>query len=436
MASTDTDPTEVALPPPAGRRGLAGWLLGLWRIARAVVTAFRGEPIGLRAGNLTFVSVTSLVPVAVVALSLVHRFGADRLDRLVKRFFAELLSPGGEQSVRAFLSATSVGAAGGVSFLVVMVSAGLLLRQFDAAINEVWAVRRKRPWIVSVGLYTGLLIFGPILIVLSLLGTEGLKSVVRWLELPLPGSVFQVGAVLATSAVFTLLYKHAPHAPVRWKSALAGGAVAALIWELARDAYAGIARLILSADLLYGSLGVAPLFLAWVYLAWYIVLAGARLAYAVEHADFHDEFRDLLEHPRSQELIASRIAELVTRAVQQGLEGLSTRALAHELKMPEQRVVELCVRLRDAGLLKASPKQLLSPARRPEELTLADISEAVGGVAHLVALESNSRTGRFETVAGFFGAADVATVRNLKGITWAKLAEATAPGAAGEPRKP
>ena len=61
------------------------------------------------------------------------------------------------------------------------------------------------------------------------------------------------------------------------------------------------------------SLGIAPLFLMCVYVSWYVILSGARLAYAVEHADFHDEFSDLLEHPRSNELIASRIAEQVAR---------------------------------------------------------------------------------------------------------------------------
>ena len=170
MDSTDT--TELELGPKVPRRGILGLLTRTWRLARAVFVGFRGEPIGLRAGNLTFVTVTSLVPLAVVILSLVHQFGATRLDRLVKAFFAELLSPGGEQTVRAFFSATNVGVAGGVSFLVVMVSAGVLLRHLDASLNDVWAVRRKRPVVVSVGLYAGILLFGPLIMVLSLLGSS------------------------------------------------------------------------------------------------------------------------------------------------------------------------------------------------------------------------------------------------------------------------
>jgi membrane protein len=428
-----SETTEVALPTP--RRRLAERLLQIVRLAKAVVVGFRGEPIGLRAGNLTFVTVTSLVPLAVVVLSLVHQFGADRIDRLVKRFFAELLSPGGEQSVRAFFSATNVRVAGGLSFLVVMVSAGVLLRHLDASLNEIWAVRRKRPWMVSFGLYAGLLLFGPIIIVLSLLGSEGLKHVVFLLALPLPGYAVELGAVAGATAVLSLVYKFAPHAPVPWKSALWGGALAALAWELARNAYGSIASFFLSADMLYGSLGVAPLFLTWVYMAWYIVLAGARFAYAVEHADFHDEFRDLIEHPRSQELIATRIAEFLTRAVLGGRAGLSTRALATALRMPEQRIIDLCSTMSEAGLLTLSPEKLLAPSKPPTELTLADISAAVGGMAKLSSQDRGSRPGQFEAAAAFFGAADLATYEKLKEISWASVEEAGRDGL-GSSRKP
>jgi membrane protein len=359
-----------------------------------------------------------------VIISLVHLFGAGRLDRLVNGFFAELLSPGGEQTVRAFFSATSARAAGGFSFAVVLVSAGVLVRQLDASLNEIWAVRQRRSFLVNLGLYAGVLLLAPAVIVLSLLGSQGVQQVVAWLELPDLGSAFEVGAALAAMVVFTLLYRFAPHAPVAWRSAFLGGLAAGLTWEAARHLYAGLASLIWSANMLYGSLGVAPLFLTWVWVGWYIVLAGARLAYAVEHADFHDEFGDLLQHPRSQELIGGRIAELITAAVGQGKPGSTPRALAAALQMPEQRIREIVASMTLAGLLTRVGKEELAPARPPEELTLADISLALGGAAALVRREHISRTGQFESIAARFTSADDATVEKLKGISWQDLVQA------------
>jgi membrane protein len=415
--------TPVADQPTTGVRRLAERARRLWRLIVAVFIGFQGEELALRAGNLTFVTVTSLVPLAAVVLSLVHVFGGTRIDALVKAAMADILSPGGEQSVRAFFSATNSRTAGGLSFLVVMVSAGVLLRHLDASLNEVWAVRQRRPLLVSVGVYAGVLLFGPLFITVSLLGSEGAKHLVQWLELPFSAQAYELGSAGAAVAIFSLLYKFAPHAPVPWKSAFTGGAVAGVAWELARHLYGGIASLILNANMLYGSLGVAPLFLMWVYVGWLIILSGARLAYAFEHADFHDEFSDIVQHPRSQELIASRIAELVTIAVLDGKSGLTTKGLAAKLSMPEQRIIELVAQLFEADLLAKTAGDEYAPSRNPAELTLADVSAAVGGTARLLKRERASRTGQFTAVAAWFTSADEATIEKLKGITWESLAQ-------------
>lgn len=421
-------PAEASKPAKRltrwGRRGLA-----LWRLTVAVFLGYRGEALALRAGNLTFITITSLVPLVAVIFSLLHAFNAKRIDPLVLKFFEDILSPGGraqsEQTIRTFLSAANSRTAGSLSFVVVLVSAGLMLRHLDASLNDIWRVRQKRPILVSLGLYGGVLFVGPILIALSLLGSEGLKRFLGWLEFPFSAQAYFLGSAVAAVSVFTTLYKVAPHAPVPWKSAFTGGAVAGIAWEVARHVYGGIASLFFSANKVYGSLGIAPLFLMWIYVGWYIVLSGARLAYAVEHADFHDTFRDLLEHPRSNELIASRIAEEVARAaLDKKFRAPSTRSLATELRLPEQRVREI-VKLLVDGKLVVEERGALKPARELTTLTLADISAAVGGTARMTHHE-HSGTGRFEAVSKLFLSADETTIEKLKGISWADLVSGAA----------
>ena len=420
---------EPAPTPSPPLKQLSRWgkrAVGLWRLLVSVVLSYRGEYLALRAGNLTFITITSLVPMVAVIFSLLHAFNAKRIDPLVLRFFEDILSPGGraqsEQTIRTFLSAANSRTAGSLSFLVVAVSAGLMLRHLDASLNDIWMVRKKRNIFVSLALYTGVLIVGPLLIALSLLGTQGAKQLVGWLEFPFSAQLYFFGAVLSAMTVFTLTYKLAPHAPVPWKSALTGGAAAGIAWEAARHAYGGIASLFFSANKVYGSLGIAPLFLMWIYVGWYIVLSGARLAYAVEHADLHDEFHEMLEHPRSRELIASRIAEEVARASLAGLKPPTARSLAMQLRLPQQRVGELIQVLITGGLLRLE-KGALHPARDVAFLTLADISAAVGGTASLGKPERPSATGHFESVARLFSSADETTIEKLK-VVWCLLSQA------------
>jgi membrane protein len=425
---------EQVSTTPKGRAGdrlgrFAQRVAGLWRLVVAVVVGYRGEALALRAGHLTFITITSLAPVVAVILSLLHALNAERIDPLLMKFFEDVLSPGGraqaEATIRKFVAAASSRTAGGLSFAVVLASAGLLLRHLDAALNDVWAVRRKRPILVSIGLYAGVLVVGPVLIAIALVGTDGARRLVLWAHLPFSAQAFVLGSVAAAATVFTLLYKLAPHAPVPWRSAIVGGAVAGGVWEAARHLYSAVAGLFFSANPLYGSLGVAPLFLTWIYVGWYIILAGARLAYAVEHADFHDEFRDILKHPRSRELIATRIAELVTRASLAGEQGPTSRALARALKLPEQRIVEVVRALAIEGLLTAGKKGELLPGRDPATLTLADISSAVGGTARLLKRERSARPSLFETASTLFTAADETTVEKLREVSWVELARRT-----------
>ncbi len=397
----------------------------LWRLLVAVFIGYRGEKLALRAGNLTFITLTSLVPLAAVILALLHAFGSTQVEALVIKFFEDLLSPGGraqaERALREFKSAANSPTGSGLSFLVLLVASGVMLRHLDASLNDVWAVRRRRPILHTLGLYLGVLVVGPIAMALSLLGSDGMKKLLLYVNFPLSGVAFTGGAILSAMVVFTFLYKVAPHAHVPFRSALIGGAMAGVAWELARRLYGGIASFFFSANAVYGSLGIAPLFLTWVYVGWYIILSGARLAYAVEHADFHDEFKDLLAHPRAEELIATRIAQVIARASMANVPGPTPLGLAQALKLPTQRVEESVARLTSAGLIRVEAAALV-PTRPLVELTVADLSLAVGGAAHTLQRERLARSGLFSQAASVFLVADEASVEKLKRITWADLA--------------
>ncbi len=400
--------------------------INAWRLTLALVLGYRGESVTLRAGNLTFITITSLVPFAAVILALVQALDSRQLEQLVVKFFTEVLSPGegvgteSHSNIRQFLSATHA-ATGSGFFVVLLISSGILLRHLDASLNEIWAVRRPRKLLTSIGLYIGVLFIGPLLLVLALLGTDWAKHFITWTHFPFSGVVFAVGGVLVAMAVFSALYKLAPHAHVPWRSAMFGGGLAGFTWELARHLYGGIASTFYSASPLYGALGVAPLFLMWIYVSWFIVLSGARLSYAFEHADFHDEFKDLLAHPRSAELIATRIAMLIARSQLEGTAPPTVKGLAQQLKIPAQRVADLAFQLESAGLL-ARRRDELHAAHDLGQMSVADISGAVGGTALTVKRERVSRTGVFEGVASLFTSIDEASVEKLKGISWKDLA--------------
>ena len=398
------------------------------RAARGLIHSFRGDSITLRAGNLTFITITSLLPLLAVVLALLHWLKQQQFEQRVFGFVQDVLAPGAHRDsddyVRQFFVAASSRAAGGLSFVVLLFSSGILLRSLDVSLNEVWGVRRSRPLLISLILYAGMLLFGPTAVGLTLATTSGMRKLLQAVNLPFYSQLLVLGSASSAVIVVTLLYKLAPHAPVRWRSALAGGLVAGLGWEIARNAYAGIARLFLSANPVYGALGIAPLFLMWLYLSWCLVLFGARLAYAVEHAAHRGVFLDLQHHPRARELLASRIAQLTTRAFLEKQPAPTASRLAKKLGVPAQLVGELVHQLESASLLTISRRGEVAPARDPSQLTLADVSAAVGGVAMLVRRDDTvSNSQGYDEVEKIFSVGDDASVEKLSQISWVSLAD-------------
>ena len=152
------------------------------------------------------------------------------------------------------------------------------LAQSDAALQRIFAVQRKRPLILRVLTYWGVLTLGPLLIGASLSLTSYL------LTHPLIGDRYVRSVVLRdvvplalTVVAFALLYKVVPNRMISTRHALIGGVCAALLFETMKRGFAFYIAKFPTYTLIYGAFATIPIFLVWLYLSWVVVLAGATL---------------------------------------------------------------------------------------------------------------------------------------------------------------
>lgn len=83
---------------------------------------------------------------------------------------------------------------------------------------------------------------------------------------------------LTSFTAFSLIYKFVPHSRVEFRHAFSAGAVAAVLFEIAKFGFALYIRLFSNMqNLLYGSLVAIPIFLFWLYIISVIILLGARV---------------------------------------------------------------------------------------------------------------------------------------------------------------
>jgi membrane protein len=398
------------------------------RRIRAVFSGYRGEHLGLRASALTYISIFSLVPMAVVGLVLLRAVGEEAFERRMEHLILRLLSPGLAESalatLRGILNDASARVAGSVGFVALVVSAIPLVRMLDQSLNEVWNVRENRPWPVRFLVWLAALFAVPLLLGTVVSASTVLRRFLQEAGVPFSGEILSVVSTLAAVGSLTLLYVVTPNCRVRWGMAFIGAAVAGLLWTVLRAGYAGFAAETFRYGVLYGSLGAIPLFLLWLYLSWFIVLAGSRLAYALQNARYQSVWPALVGHPRGRELAAVRIVQHLTRAWMDESRSPDRATLSREIELPEDVVQPILEALRDAELVHEGKRSGWSPARDPAQLTLGQVTAALGGhgLGPTDGLDSSLPAKDLALIDSVLLAADVESARNLGSWSWLDLA--------------
>jgi len=247
----------------------------------------REDRLTTKAAALTFVSLFALVPLLTVTLSIASALpAAGNIEEKLSDFLLQFLLPESSSQVVQYLSAFINQARSltlfGVAILVV--TAVLMLRNVEAALNEIWQNRANRRPMQSVLLYWTVLSLGPIAIGLGLGARAYLFAVTNeWAGLDVLGlgtALIGLLPFILSTMGLTCLYMLVPNCQVPWRHALAGGVFAAITFTIARAIFTTVMSKS-SYTLVYGAFAAVPLFLLWIYITWIIVLAGALLTHGL-----------------------------------------------------------------------------------------------------------------------------------------------------------
>ncbi|QOY96648.1 YihY family inner membrane protein [Massilia sp. UMI-21] len=276
MLATGVDRARGLTPDEAG---------DLLRFARRRLREVRLPQV---AGSLTFTTTLAVVPLLTIVLAVLTVFPVfDQLRTTLDIWFVQTLMPKAiantiSANLNQFASkAKGLSALGGV---VLLMTTTTMMVMIERAFNQIWGVRRPRPWAQRVLVYWALITLGPILFGLSLSATTELFSATGGLaeSLPFFGALFYtLVSVALTTGAYTMLYMAVPNRRVHWRDALWGGMAAAVAFEIAKRGFALYIRQFPTYSMIYGALAALPLFLLWTYLSWLITLMGAVLTAAL-----------------------------------------------------------------------------------------------------------------------------------------------------------
>jgi len=253
------------------------------------------EQLQVVAGYLSYVSLMSLVPLMVVALSVATAFPifADihqSVEQFVFNNFVPTASDVVQQYLSSFVDNASKMSAVAISFL--FIAALLLISVIDKTFNNIWQVTKKRRAITSFAMYWMILTLGPLLVGVSIAITSYIVSFVSsGVEdsFGISNLFFRLLPLLSSLAAFMLLYMLVPNKDVPFKYALSGALFAAILFEFAKKIFAAYLTAFPSYQAIYGALAIVPILFLWVYLSWLIVLGGAVITVSLQEYELEND---------------------------------------------------------------------------------------------------------------------------------------------------
>jgi membrane protein len=218
-------------------------------------------------------------------------FGQDVQKQLLTAI-EQQVSPNLAEQVGRMLQIVSdrAGTSGPIGFVVLVISAVAIFAQVDSAFDRIWTVptdphQSWGEWIgrlllarlKALGMLMSVGAFIVAVMIASLVWSGMQKAVEPAIQSGPWGQWFSNLFInLALNLVaFTAIYKFVPRVRIRWRSALRGGIVAAVLWEIGRQALAAY-LLRLNYPTAYGVIGSFLAIMLWAYYASLVLLYGAE----------------------------------------------------------------------------------------------------------------------------------------------------------------
>lgn len=251
------------------------------------------------ASSLAFLTILALVPMASMGIWLLTLFPSfSKLrDAFEQAVLGQFLLPAIAAPVIKYLNqfATQAGKLSVISLLGFMATGLIALSTIEKTFSLIWTEqdadqravnRRTRPLLKRLGFYWLLLVIGPLLAGLALftaikLGSPVVDWLVDWLvntrseKRQLLAGINGIWTLLLTACCLSGLYRWLPPPGVRWRHALMGAVVAAILLQGLKGLLGWYLKTFPTFATVYGALSIIPIMLIWLNGLWLCVLIGA-----------------------------------------------------------------------------------------------------------------------------------------------------------------
>ncbi|HEY9155876.1 MAG TPA: YihY/virulence factor BrkB family protein [Opitutaceae bacterium] len=262
-----------------------------WVLIRETVKAYFDDNISRLGAALAYYTTFAVTPLLVLAIAVAGILFEQQSarDRVISEISRLAGSDAGKaiQQVSASASPSSNRIATAVGIVTLLFGGFSVFLHLQDALNAIFrapqqppepflATMKRRLFSLATVLGTGFLLIVS-LIVSTILNwfAENAASRLNWPPGIMEGINVLVSLVVI-ACLFAIIFKFLPDVPVRWKSAVRGGVITAILFDIGKT---GLSFYFAKANVLssYGVAGSLILLLLWTYYAGQIVFVGAEV---------------------------------------------------------------------------------------------------------------------------------------------------------------
>lgn len=354
------------------KAGLSAWARRGLLFLAVLIRKINRDSVMVRAGTLSYWSLVALVPALILTALVLRALGLEAwlsFSTFAGRALTTLLPNWDAVGLPTQVDAKKIGVVG---LVVAFAASTRIFLAAEEAYNRVWNTRAQKPLATRLSLYYVTITLAPVVTAFGF-------SLTARAEAATSQPLHKVVPLLVTMAAFIFAIRALPDARVRPRSAIIGGGLSAVAFEVAKWGFSMYIELFKrsgTAVLVYGSLAFVPVLLLWIYVVWVIVLVGVEVACVdqrwIELSRAEQRLVDG-DHKRSPDAFFALQCMLVIAANFQAGKGPAEEPLVTaRLGTDPDHVAAALETLQEAGLL-LSVGAAYAPAAPLTSLTAGDV---------------------------------------------------------------
>ena len=312
-----------------------------------------------RAASLAYTTLLSLIPLLVAFTQVLQHYFSNVFPNLQSQIDTILnnVIPYQSPVISYHLAkfAESAQAASTFGVIIFIVVAFRLFLAVEATVNQIWKVRSVRGYRQKIMAFTMLFFWGPVLMGVSFTSTNVLEKN-RYLRVLFKNDIiFQVVPVVVMFIAFSMLFWLVPSTYVKLKAAVFGAVVTTALFTLVRWSFGIYARHLFAGkfNLIYGTVGLALIFLIAIEVMWVILLLGVEISYVYQnlYGLLRATEQRIQDEPRFDLYFALRALVEIARRFEKREEAPSSYRLAEQFAATDAQMLRVLRRMEDAKLV-------------------------------------------------------------------------------------